>query len=203
VSPGLRKLALTAHIVSSVGWLGAVVAYLALAIIGLRAHDTSLAQGTYAALESLGWLVIVPFSLAALLTGLVQSLGTEWGLFRHYWVLAKFVLTVVATLILFRYMSTSRPTVGTVALSDDNPSFQARAVVHATGGALMLLTTSVLSVYKPWGQTPWARGERRESSADRRSQQSRKAKMVIGVVILVLLLAVLHHLLGGAHMHAH
>ena len=83
-----RKFALTAHVTFSVGWLGAVIAYLALAIVGLMTRDVSLARAVYLSLELIGWLVIVPLSFAALLTGLVQSLGTPWGLLRYYWILA-------------------------------------------------------------------------------------------------------------------
>src|SRR4051812_11429048 len=85
MTPRIRKLALTAHVTSSVGWLGAVAAYLALAVAALTAHDDQLARAAYRSLEIIGWFVLVPSSAAALLTGLVQSLGTEWGLFRHYW----------------------------------------------------------------------------------------------------------------------
>jgi hypothetical protein len=45
-------------------------------------------------------------SLASLLTGLVCSLGSVWGLFRHYWVLFKLVINVVATSVLRLYMQT-------------------------------------------------------------------------------------------------
>lgn len=48
--------------------------------------------------------VIVPFSVACLLTGLVQSLGTVWGLLRHYWVIAKLLITVAATVLLLVHM---------------------------------------------------------------------------------------------------
>ena len=41
-------------------------------------------RGAYLAMDLIGWFVIVPLSLASLLTGLVQALGTTWGLFRHY-----------------------------------------------------------------------------------------------------------------------
>ena len=50
-----------------------------------------MVRAAFLAMESIGWFVIVPLSLAALPTGLVQSLGTEWGLFRHCWMLAKFL----------------------------------------------------------------------------------------------------------------
>src|SRR5919106_3182566 len=99
----LRKFALTAHITFSVGWLGAVVAYLALAIAGLTSHDAQMVRAAYLSMELMGWFVIVPFSLAALLSGLVQSLGTQWGLFRHWWILVKLLLTVIATIVLLRH----------------------------------------------------------------------------------------------------
>src|SRR5919106_4309064 len=95
----VRKFALTAHVASSVGWLGAVVGFLALAVAGLMSQDELMVRGTYLAMELTGWFVIVPFSLAALATGLVQSLGTDWGLFRHYWILAKLLITILATIL--------------------------------------------------------------------------------------------------------
>jgi Na+-driven multidrug efflux pump len=93
MTPRLRKFALTAHITLSVGWLGAVVAYLAPAIAGLTSQDAQLVRAASLTMELIGWFVIVPFSLAALLTGLIQSLGTEWGVFRHYWILVTLHLT--------------------------------------------------------------------------------------------------------------
>ena len=98
--PGVRKLALTVHITTSVGWFGAVVGFLALAVAGLISQDAQVVRGAYLAMDLITWFVIVPFCLASLLTGIVQSLGTPWGLLRHYWVLAKLILTVLATLIL-------------------------------------------------------------------------------------------------------
>lgn len=97
MTPRLRKFALTAHITFSVGWLGAVVPYLALAIVGLTSHDAQMVRAAYLSMELIGWFVIVPLSLAALLSGLVQSLGTPWGLFRHWWIVVKFLLTTGAT----------------------------------------------------------------------------------------------------------
>ena len=87
--PRWRKLVLTAHVGASVGWLGAVAAFLVLAVIGLRSIDDTTVRSLYPTLDLLGWYVIVPFSVAALVTGLIQSLGTQWGFFKHYWVVAK------------------------------------------------------------------------------------------------------------------
>src|SRR5829696_1449555 len=106
MNPGLRKLALTAHVTASVGWLGGVLVYLALVIAALTAQDPQRVRTWYVTMELIGWNVLVPLSFASLLTGLIQSLGTSWGLFRHYWVVFKLVLTVFATLILLLHMPT-------------------------------------------------------------------------------------------------
>src|SRR5215475_11387909 len=100
MSTGLRKFALTTHVTSSVGWVGSVAAFLALSIAGLSSPDSQMVRGAYMAMHLTTWYVIVPLCLASLFTGLIESLGTQWGLFRHYWVVIKLLLTVFATLIL-------------------------------------------------------------------------------------------------------
>ena len=166
MTPLLRKFALTAHITFSVGWLGAVVAYLALAIAGLTSHDVSMVRAAYLSMELIGWSVIVPFSLAALLTGLVQSLGTQWGLFRHYWILVKFLLTTAATIVLLWHMQAVSRMSGlaaeTTLSSADFRALRIQLVVHAAGGLLVLLAAATLSVYKPWGMTPYGRRKQHE-----------------------------------------
>ena len=95
LTPRLRKLALTAHVTASVGWLGAVLAFLALSVAGLTSQNPQTVQGAYLVMELTGWAILVPLSLASLLTGLVCSLGSTWGLFRHYWVLFKLAINPV------------------------------------------------------------------------------------------------------------
>ncbi|HUY88058.1 MAG TPA: hypothetical protein VMV10_04955 [Pirellulales bacterium] len=146
LSPRLRKFALTAHVACSVGWLGAAAAYLALAIASLTDPDAPAAHGFQLAMELTGWFVIVPLSIAALGTGLVQSLGTEWGLLRYYWILVKFALTFGAATILLLHMPAMSRASG--ARSE---------VLHSGGGLLVLLAATALSVYKPWGRIQYGR----------------------------------------------
>ena len=171
MTPGLRKAALTAHVTFSVGWLGAVVAYLAIAIACLVNRDAEMVHSGFSVMELLGWLVIVPLSLAALLSGLVQSLGTEWGLFRYYWVLVKFALTVGAVTILLQHMPAVSRGHGAQA-----------EVIHAGGGVLVLLTvqpahTNVISgtVTAPDGQPVY-------SSEDDWVEATRKLKQRTALV---------------------
>ena len=85
MNPVIRKFALTAYITSSVGWLGAALGFMAHAIAGLVSQDGQIVRAAYSMLELTGWYVLIPLSFASLATGLIQSLGTKWGLFRHYW----------------------------------------------------------------------------------------------------------------------
>ena len=163
MSPGVRKLALTAHVASSVGWLGAVAAFLALALAGLLSKDPQRVRAAYLAMELTGWYVIVPLSLTSLLSGLVQALGTPWGLFRHYWVLIKLLITVVATLLLLVHMRpighVGRHAAETTLLPGDLRGLRIQLVADAGLALLALLVTTALSVYKPRGVTRFGRRE--------------------------------------------
>ena len=81
--PRLRKFVLTAHVTFAVGWLGAVIGFLALAIAGLTSQDAQMVRAVYLAMALIAQYVIVPLSFAPLLTGPVLSVFTPWDLFRH------------------------------------------------------------------------------------------------------------------------
>src|SRR5260370_38014 len=87
--PDLRKFALTVHVMVSVGWAGAVAAFLTLAVAGLVSPDIQLVRASYLAMDLTYRIMVIPLGLASLATGLVSSLATEWGLLRHYWVVVK------------------------------------------------------------------------------------------------------------------
>ena len=167
--PRLRKFALTAHVVSSVGWLGAVASSLALAIAGLISSDALVVRSAYLMLALMGRFVLVPLSIASLLTGLIMSLGTAWGLFRHYWVIIKLLITVFATTVLLMYMQTLSHLAGLAAettLSGNDPGRlrNPSPVLHAGAALLLLLAAVTLSVYKPRGVTRYGRRRLRERS---------------------------------------
>ncbi|MBA4864161.1 hypothetical protein H1V43_22950 [Streptomyces sp. PSKA54] len=181
MAPGVRKFALTAHVASSVGWLGSVAVFLVLAVVGLSSEDTQRAQGAYLAMQSAGWYVIVPLAFASLLTGLVQSLGTTWGLLRHYWVLAKLTLTVVATFLLLLHMQVADhvadAAVRTNLSGTDLDGMRVQLVVDAAAAVLVLLTTTALSIYKPRGITRYGWRVQNEQRAERAGERAGGADM--------------------------
>jgi hypothetical protein len=166
MASGLRKFALTVHLTSSVGWIGAVVAYLALGVSAVTSQDARTVRAAWIAMELTGWFVIVPLALAALLTGLVMSLGTPWGLFQHYWVLITLVLTILSTVVLLLHMPTVS-SLANVARVTDGADLGGLGgdLFHAGGGLLVLLVITVLNVYKPRGMTPYGWRKQHEQRA--------------------------------------
>ena len=143
MTPRLRKAGLVAHIALSVGWLGAVAAYLALSITSLTCEEPGSVSSAYLSMSLLGRFVIVPLSLSALVTGIVQALGTEWGLFRHWWVSAKLLLTSIATIVLIAKVPLM---IRAAHLATGLPGSAAelrfaglQLLVHSAGGLLVLL----------------------------------------------------------------
>ncbi len=161
MTPRLRKVGVTAHITVSVGWIGSVAAFLALSICGLTSQNGEVVRGAYFAMNLICRLVIVPLSLASLATGVVQAVGTDWGLFRHSWVLVKFLLTTFATIVLLAKLPLAARA-ARLAEESTTPSADLHAAglqlaVHAAGGLLVLLAITTLSVFKPWGRTRYGR----------------------------------------------
>jgi hypothetical protein len=163
MNPGMRKMALCAHIAASVGWIGAVLAFLALAIAGLMSVDAEKARAAYVCMDLIGWCVLVPLSLASLVTGLVQATGTKWGLFQHYWVVVKLAITVVATIVLLLHMQP----IGHVAAAaakgalsaGDLRGLRIQLVANAGAAAVVLLVALGLAVFKPRGLTAVGRSK--------------------------------------------
>jgi hypothetical protein len=215
-APALRRFTLTTHVTSSVGWVGAVLVFLALAAIGLTSEDERTVRGAYLVMAPAAWFVLVPLAHASLLSGVALSLGTPWGLIRHYWVAFKLVITLFSTVILLIYMGTFRQMAGLAA--DPivelglvrNPS----PLVHAILALLLLLAATVLAIYKPFGMTPY--GTRQQERPHLSTQalaptslraiqaaRTRRWEYLVWIVgLAILALIIVSHLLGsGAHGH--
>lgn len=168
MGPRIRKLALSAHLTFSVGWIGTVMVYLALGVSASTSHDVDTVRAAWTAMEITGWYVIVPLAVASLLTGLVMALGTKWGLFRHYWVTISFALTVTAVVVLVLHM----PTVSASAdfaqtATGERLEALGGDLLHPAIGLVVLVVVQVLNLYKPAGVTRygWRKQQQQRTTA--------------------------------------
>lgn len=158
MTPGLRKLALALHLTLSIGWVGAVASYMAFDVSVALGTDPRTLRAAYFAMDLIARNVIVPLAFGALLTGIVVSLGTKWGLFRHWWVIISLVLTLVATVVLV-VETTTISALADIAADPATSAGELRTLgstlVHSAGGTVVLLVVLALNVYKPRGLTPY------------------------------------------------
>lgn len=165
---GLRKALLVAHISFSVGWLGAVVAFLILAVVAIASPEPKVSRSLYIAMDVLGRFALAPLAVLALASGLWQSLSSSWGLFRHWWVIVKLILTLVSLVVLMTYAATlarladaaRTPETASALLPSASP------VVHAAAATVVLTGVVWLSVFKPKGLTRYGWRRQRLSTTE-------------------------------------
>lgn len=156
----VRKLIVLAHILSSVGWIGAVAAFLALALAGLRCSDMQVVRAVYVAMEPLTGWVIVPLAFASLISGLLLSLGTAWGFIRHYWVIFKLLINLLSLPLLLLHTRIIDRVAAAATLAPLRPGDlygdRVQLVIASTASLAVLIMATLLSVYKPRGVSPYA-----------------------------------------------
>jgi uncharacterized membrane protein len=150
VSLSLYKFLLTAHIIVSVGWLGAALAKLILGLVAVRSDVAQASQDLYVSMEALN-IGFPPLAISTLVTGVLLSLGTRWGLLEHYWIVMKLLLTV--GVITTAVQLDARFAEDVLASAAPPTLLLSLVAAHV----LMLGMATVLSVYKPWGKTWFGR----------------------------------------------
>ena len=140
-----RRLVLTLHVVTSVAYVGVMALVAWLAFQAARAPDPDVAMGMYRSARTV-LPVVHATALSALASGILISLGTVWGLVRHWWVVAKLALTILLAVTGFVVV---RRALGE-ALALQEP--MAGLVGSSTAHVVVAVTATVLSIYKPWGR---------------------------------------------------
>jgi len=159
VSPPVYRFLLAAHVLVSGAWLGVVAAKLALAV---AAATSDASDALYVAMGVVN-VAFPPMAVATLVTGVLLSLGTKWGLLRHYWIAAKLLLIVGVVVtgialvdrLIQRSVTAQAMDGGQILGVSTSPA--TLLVCLSAAHVLMLGAATVLSVYKPWGKTPLGR----------------------------------------------
>lgn len=188
----LRRVMLTVHIALSVGWIGSVAAFLSLALLGQTSADAVTVTSAYVAMNAISLFVVMPLSLAALLSGTALALLTPWGLFKHYWVLSKFTLTLLAAglLMLHQFSAVGVAAEQVRASTDALPSAGRLGLQLIVDGSLAiaaLLAVVAIAVFKPRGVTPFAGKEAAAASIGGPGRWVLVAVVAAGIALFIIM----------------
>jgi glucan phosphoethanolaminetransferase (alkaline phosphatase superfamily) len=156
------------HVVVSLGWMGAGLANVVLAMTAGYTDDVDTRQVCYLMIQQIDVFVVIPGAFTALASGLLLSVLTPWGLSRYWWVLSKLVLTIAV-------ICYSTLGVGVWVEQSIDATSHSTAESPVAGplayGALLnivaFLFMTWVSIAKPWGTTPWTSRVRTRSTASR------------------------------------
>jgi len=148
------------HVASGGLWLGAACCIVATAIVKRNTLNSEELYGINSVLKFMDDWVIIPSAMLSLVTGGLLCWLTIWGFTKHYWVIVKWVVTIIlimtGTIWLGPWLNAMTELSDVERLQPlHSPIYllnQQRVIV---GGLLQtgcLLAIIALSVLKPWGR---------------------------------------------------
>jgi hypothetical protein len=156
LSPRARRLTLFLHIAASGAWLGFDLVLGVLVVTAISTGDSETALITLATLTAFVPAPLVVVGLLSLVTGVLLGLGSKYGLFRYWWVLAKLVINLVLltlTVVLLGPEVTELSAVARGALTTQGATPAVGTLIFPpVVSSTALLLAILLSVFKPWGR---------------------------------------------------
>jgi hypothetical protein len=147
--PRWRKLVLTVHVITAVGWLGVDLVLLTFGISGLAGADPDL---VYPAQSYIGRMLFTPLSVLVWLIGVINAIFTPWGLLKYWWVVVKLLVTTLMLCLVVFLLFPALSDAGRLAAELPRVD-RINMVVAPSVSTSLLIFATVLSTYKPWGRT--------------------------------------------------
>ena len=161
-----RQTLVWLHVLTSVGWMAQALGLLTLLAVGFASADQDVRIAATSMAHELDTTLLAPMANASAFTGFVLSAATAWGFFHHWWVLAKFAITVVQLNLGIFVLSRNLG----AAAADAEAGLAAPPPGLLVGTAVMASAIAFqawLSVAKPWRRTPWAPQQRPPAAGSR------------------------------------
>jgi len=153
-----QKLLKAIHLVVAGLWLSCVIMLLVLPIVAGKITDGRELYMYMYIYHFIDLYVLTPAAIATFFTGLVFSLFTRWGFFRHGWLIYKWIVTLAIIITGTFYLGPMvtrllgiAETRGAAAL-DDHYYMQGSEIGlwAAIINTVLLIVAVFFSVYKPW-----------------------------------------------------
>ena len=151
-----RKAVLAVHIVAAGAWIGLDVVMGVFVFTAMLTDEPGTRAVSLQALELFAVWPLLSIGLLCLLSGVVLSLGTKYGLVRYWWVAVKLVANVVLTslvLVALRPGVVEAAEIGRRIASDDRLApLPDQLMFPPIVSTTTLVIAVLLAVYKPWGR---------------------------------------------------
>lgn len=147
------------HLITVSCWIGGAVSLLLLYFLKNGVNDGSVLYGINQSIHHVDMtVVVIPGAIGCLLTGLLYSLFSNWGFFKHKWLIFKWIVTITAILFGTFYlgpwetkMMEISGELGLAALADKEYLYNQRMNLYfGLLQCLTLLVTLFVSIFKPW-----------------------------------------------------
>jgi uncharacterized membrane protein len=147
------------HLIAVSCWIGGAVSLLLLYFLKDGVTDGGVLHGMNQSIHHVDMMVVViPGASGCLLTGLIYATFSNWGYFKHTWLIFKWVVTIVAilfgTFFLGPWETTMMEISGKIGISALNdPAYlynEKMNLLFGVAQALVLMITVYISIFKPW-----------------------------------------------------
>jgi uncharacterized membrane protein len=147
------------HLIAVSCWVGGAVSLMLLYFLKSGVTDGGVLYGINQSIHHVDKMVVViPGAFGCLVTGLIYSSFSNWGFFKHTWLIFKWIVTVAAILFGTFFLGPWETTMmeisgklGMSSLSDQAYLYNERVnFVFGSIQVLILITTIFISIFKPW-----------------------------------------------------
>lgn len=161
-----RQVVVWLHVLASVGWMSLALVLFTLLVVSFTSGDPGVRISATSMAHVVDMRLLAPLANAAAFTGFMLAASTAWGFFRHWWVLAKFGITLVQLYAgIFILSDALQASVEAARAGLPTPPMSQLVGTALMASAIAFQTW--LSVAKPWRRTPWA-GKEKPSLAPNR-----------------------------------
>ncbi|MFD2614253.1 hypothetical protein [Paenibacillus gansuensis] len=160
-----KSILVAIHVISVASWIGGTLGMLLLGLYLRTAENGSQLVYTIASMEVIDENLLKYPALLSLLTGILLSVWTQWGLVKHYWIIAKLVLTIMTIMLGILFLDNWTASLGEMihemgfaTLQDQ--TFQTRwmsMIIMSSFNLVCLLFMVFLTYLKPFGKVKKSR----------------------------------------------
>ncbi len=150
------------HLIAVSSWIGGALSLILLYLLKDDITDGQVLYGINQSIHHVDMVVVViPGAFGCLITGLIYSTFSNWGFFKHGWMIFKWIVTIVAILFGTFYLGPWETTMmeiseklGMASLTDQAYLYNQKMNLFFGGiQCLILMVTVFISIFKPWKKT--------------------------------------------------